>query len=80
MSSLIFKPITKYLIFADSIMTTCAYRAELPAPFFYFLFTYLFSIKTSLYFHPFFSLNLNCWRPYSYNLMLTTTYMSTHLS
>ena len=55
MSSLIFKPITKYLIFADSIMTTCAYRAELPAPFFLlsvyiFIFNKNFFIFSSLFF------------------------------
>ena len=48
-----------------------------PPPFFFFklsVHTQLFSIKNSLLFH-FFFLNLPCSCPYSYSLMLTTTYV-----
>jgi hypothetical protein len=38
------------------------------------MFTYLFSIKISLLFHLLF-LNVTCSCPYSYNIMLITTYM-----
>ena len=41
---------------------------------FNFLFTYLFSIKFRYYFIPFF-LILICTYPYSYNLVLTATYL-----
>jgi len=41
---------------------------------FNFLFTYLFSLTRSLLCHLFF-LNVTCSCPYSYNLILTSTYM-----